>query len=348
MKKNHVYIIAIVLVAITGGWFAYKYFLKKDVVAVASGEKKAVQTFAPNSCWLYHEFVYRVDFSDDSLESFLFIRNADGSFSPSAADSAANHITGNGFIIDSTGACVITEKMANPWLLSDEEQIPLKELIDAWLESKTGLINKDYRISGQTVVLFAALNNPKDFIEYAISSPVPGQQGYSLVYPVKKTMLTGIRNDIAFSALTAGSDTAVLQILKSTFNENNPQNALIKTAIDSISVTRSADGFLENIKVLAGDEFFYEGSAAFDQNGRLLGNLRYENKKWALVPISSFVQNPPTYAENEIQEKWEYDNAGLAWKKIYSINNVGTTTDATYNPGPLEPTIKVYPSPTPK
>ena len=349
MKKNQVYIIIVFLFAAAAGWFGYRYFSKKEIT-VSSIQKRSIQDFAASSCWVYHEFVYRVDFSDPALESFLFIRNEDGTFLPSEATKAGNHIISNGFIIDSTGACAITEKTATPWILTNDEQILLKELVDAWLDLKPEITNREYHITGQTVALFVVLNNPKDFIEYIVSDPVPGQQGYSLAYPFQKTLLSGIQAGIEFSALTADSDTSVFQILKTSFDEKDTENPLTKTSIDSISVTRSVDGYLENIKVFIGDEFFYEGASVFDQSARLLGNLHYENKKWALVPVTSFVQNPPTYAENEIQEKWEYDLNMLAWKRISKTNYTGetTTTEETYKPGPLEPTIKVYPSPTPK
>lgn len=349
MKKNQVYIIIVILFAAAAAWFGYRYFFKKEVT-VSGIQKRSIQDFASNSCWVYHEFVYRVDFSDPALESFLFIRNEDGTFSPSEANREGNHIISNGFIIDSTGACVITEKTATPWILTDDEQILLKELVDAWLDLKPEITNRDYRITGQTVALFVVLNNPKEFIEYAVSAPVPGQQGYSLAYPFQKTLLTGIQPAIEFSALTADQDTSVLQILKTSFDENNTENPLTKTSVDSISATRSVDGYLENIKIFSGDDFFYEGSAVFDHAARLLGNLHYENKKWTLVPFTSFVQNPPTYAENEIQEKWAYDLATPAWKRIHKTNNANeaTVNEETYKPGPLEPTIKVYPSPTPQ
>lgn len=352
MKKNQIYIIVIIIVAAAGSWFGYKYLFNKKTSG--SSEQKSVQSFSSNSSWVYHEYVYRVDFSDQSLKSFLFIRNADGTFSPSNADSSGNHIIGNGFIIDSTGACATTEKITTPWELSDDEQKPLRELVDAWLDMKEDLVNKDYHITGQTVALFVILNDPKEFIEYTVSSPVPGQQGYSLIYPFQKTLFSGIKSPIEFSADPDKSDTSIFQILKTTFEENNAENPLTKTGIDSISVTRSKDGFLENIKVFSGDEFFYEGAAVFDQSARLLGNLHYENKKWALIPIQSFIQNPPTYPENEIQEKWEYDLNGLAWKRTYRNTiadkdvDKSTTNQETYKPGPLEPAIKVYPSPTPK
>ena len=125
---------------------------------------------------------------------------------------------------------------------------------------------------------------------------------------------------------------------------------MVKTSIDSIQVTWPVEVYFENIKVLAGDEFFNDGSFVFDVQGKLLGNLYYENKKWKLMPISSFIQNPPAYNETEIREKWEYDVNTHAWKRIQKTGNVAETITSgeTYKPGPLESTIKVYPSPTPK
>jgi len=348
MKKNQAYIIVLILIAAIGGWFGYTFFFTKKNAA-SSGQPISAKSFLANSCWVYHEYVYRVDFSDQSLQPFLFIREADGTFSPSIADSAGNQIISNGFIIDSTGACAITEKTATPWKLTDEEQKPLRTLIDAWMDMKEDLVNKEYHITGQTVALFVVLNNPKEFIEYTVSSGVPGQQGYSIMYPLQKTLFTGIKPGFQFSAEDSNAGISILQVLKSTFDENNSEIPLTKTTIDSISVTKSNDGFLENIKVFSGDEFFYEGSAVFDQYGKFHGNLHYENKKWVLIPIGSFIQNPPAYTNNEIQEKWEYDSTILTWKRTYSqpINET-TTSPETYKPGALEPTIKVYPSPTPK
>ncbi|MEP7237930.1 MAG: hypothetical protein ABI685_08700 [Ferruginibacter sp.] len=351
MKKNQVYLIVIIIIAATAAWFGYQYFSKKNNPGL-SNQKKSIQSLSSNSCWVYHEYVYRVDFSNDTLKPFLFIRNDDGTFVPSEAEKPGNQIIGNGFIIDSAGACAITENTATPWILTDDEQKPLKDLVDAWLDLKTGITNREYHITGQTVALFVVLNNPKDFIEYGVSAPVPGQQGYSLIYPAQKIQLSGINPDFNFSATAISTDTSVFQILKTTFDENNTQNPLIKTAIDSISVTKSVDGILLNIKPITGDAFFYEGSAAFDEYGGLLGNLHYDKKNWVLISIGSFIQNPPAYAGNEIQEKWEYDLPVHAWVKNYPKNKMAkadnNNAEETYKPGPLEPTIKVYPAPTPK
>ena len=349
MKKKQFYIIILVLAAGSGAWFAYKHFFSKEPEVIAA-QQVSVQSYSPNSCWIYHEYVYRVDFSEQSLSPFFFIMNSDGSFSPTLADSSGNHIYGNGFIIDSTGTCVTNEKITKPWKLTEEDQVPLKELVDAWLELKENIFNKDYHISGQTVALFVVLNDPKDFIEYSTSAPVPGQQDYSIIYPLQKTVFKGIKYDFGFSAGIVPENSTVLQILKTTFNEDDPQKTLVKTSIDSIQVTWPAEVYFENIKVLAGDEFFNDGSFVFDVQGKLLGNLYYENKKWKLMPISSFIQNPPAYNETEIREKWEYDVNTHAWKRIQKTGNVAETITSgeTYKPGPLESTIKVYPSPTPK
>ncbi len=353
MRKNQVYLIVIILAAGIAGWFGYKYFFDKKS-SVSPRQTVSVQSFSSNSCWVYHEYVYRVNFSDQSLSSFLFIRDADGTFSPSKSDSSGNHIIGNGFIIDSTGACATTEKITNPWVLSVEEQKPLRELVDAWLEMKEGLVNRDYSITGQTVALFVVLHNPENFIEYTISSPVPGQLGYSLIYPFQKTLFKGIVSSLAFSNKELDNDASVFQVLKTTFDENNSENPVAKTTIDSFSAIKNMDGNLSDIKVITGDEFFYEGSAMFDEYGRILGNLHYQDNKWKLISILSFIQNPPTYQTNEPQEEWEYDLNAMAWKRIYMKNNAAntgdksTTSDEPLTNGPLDPALKVRPSPTPK
>jgi hypothetical protein len=353
MKKNLLYIIVIIIVAAVGGWYGYKYFFDKKSSSF-SGQAVSVKSFSSNSCWVYHEYVYRVNFNDQSLRPFLFIRDADGTFSPSKADSSGNHIIGNGFIIDSTGACATTEKISNPWMLSVEEQKPLRALVDAWLEMKEDLVNKDYSITGQTVALFIVLNNPENFIEYTISSPVPGQLGYRLIYPFQKTLFKGIVSSLAFSSNESGSGASVFQVLKTTFDENNSENPVAKTTIDSISAIKNKDGNLSDIKAITGDEFFYEGSAMFDEYGRISGNLHYQEKKWKLISILSFIQNPPTYQTNEPQEEWQYDSNTRVWKRIYVKNSIEKTGDNIITSGEpltngsLDPAIKVHPSPTPK
>ena len=315
MKKNQLYIIIGVLVVGQAAWLGYKYFYAKKDSAVAQ-EQITAQAFTPNSCWIYHEYVYRVDFRDTSIHSFLFIRNADGTFSPSLADSSANHIIGNGFIIDSTGACATTEKLASPWTLSEEQQKPLKEMVDGWLDSQENLTDRDYHITGQTVALFVVLNNPKDFIDYKVSAAAPGQEGYSVIYPSQKTRLSGIQPGISFQAGLTASDAAVLQVLKTTFDENNTEDPIAKTTVDSIIATTGADGYLANIKVMKGDEFFYEGATVFDSAGKCLGNLCYNDKKWKLIQFASFVQNAPAYKDDEAAQQWEYDKISGTWRRI--------------------------------
>jgi hypothetical protein len=313
MKKNQVYVALIILVVGASGWLGYKFFFKKKT---SSNENViTAQSFSPNSCWVYHEYVYRVDFSDQSINSFLFVRDPDGTFPPSNSDSSGNHVIGNGFIIDSTGACSISETIARPWELSDNEQLPLKEIVEKWLDFKEGLQSKDYHITGQTVALFVVLNDPKNFIEYTVAGQVPGQKGYSMIYPSQKTLMKGIETRFPFSNNFSGNTSLTLQVLKTTFDENNAENPAAVTAIDSISVEKDNEGYLNNIKVLKGDEFFYEGSTVFNESGNYLGNLDFRDKKWKLVPVQSFVQNPPAYEVNYPQEIWEYDLNNRNWKK---------------------------------
>lgn len=312
MKNKQVNIALIILVVVAAGWLGYKYVFNKK-----SSKKKTIsaQSFSPNSCWVYHEYVYRVDFSDESLQPFLFVREEDGTFSPSKADSPGNNITGNGFIIDSTGASAISETIATPWKLSEDEQAPLKEIVEEWLDLKDGLQSKEYHITGQTVALFVVLNDPKNFIEYTVADLVPGQQGYSMIYPSQKTLMKGIETGFQFSNNSSGNTFATLQVLKTTFDENNTEHPTAVTNIDSISAEKDNEGYLSNIKVMKGDEFFYEGSTVLNESGNYLGNLHFWDKKWKLIPVQSFVQNPPNYDVREPQVILEYDLNNRNWKK---------------------------------
>ncbi|MDB5231788.1 MAG: hypothetical protein JWN76_2593 [Chitinophagaceae bacterium] len=296
------------------GWFGYRFFSNKKHTG-ASGEIISAASFSANSCWVYHEYVYRVDFTDKSQPSFLFVRNADGTFSPSNADSAVNHIIGNGFIIDSTGACATSEKMAAPWELSDEEKEPLNDMMAAWLDLKQGLSGKEYKITGQTVALFVVLNDPKDFIEYNVSALVPGQKGYSLIYPSQKLLVKGLEAATSFSDNNSSGGLQTFEIIKTTFDKTDKEKPMALTSIDSITATVDNDGYFTKIQVIKGDEFFYEGSVVFDAQANCLGNLHYENNKWKLAPFTAFVQNPPAYTAIEPQQTWVYNLASQVWKK---------------------------------
>lgn len=291
------------------------------IISVSCGkrsgnQKVSVQSFSPNSCWLYHEYVYKVDFRDPSLEPFFFVRAEDGTFSPSDADSPGNNITGNGFIIDQAGTCVITDKMAMPWMLSTEEQQPLRDLIDEWLSMKTDpYLNKEYSITGQTVALFAVLKDPEEFIEYALNSDFPVNNGYVLVYPQQKMQMKGLGTGFALSETEPAANEYFFQVLKTTFDESNSENPMAITSIDSITVKKTNDGYLDDVTVQKGDKFFYEGSVVFDASGSLVGNLHYENDRWKLVTFQSFSPNPPAYGTGEENQVWEYDLAGKNWVK---------------------------------
>jgi hypothetical protein len=118
MKNKNLYIILSVLLLAAGVWAGYKYIFSKKTV---SGKNSIfVRSYIPNACWVYHEYVYRVDFTDESIPAFLFVRNEDGTFSPSNEDEPANQVTGNGFIMDTTGAAIISDKIARPWELTVE------------------------------------------------------------------------------------------------------------------------------------------------------------------------------------------------------------------------------------
>ena len=318
MKNKQLYIIigSVVVLALVG-WGLYKYVFNKKTTVSTTQTKLSAESFAKNSCWLYHEYVYRVDFSDTALPSLFFIRNSDGTFSPSQADSTANQITGNGFFIDSTGTCMITEHMARPWVLGNEEQQPLKEMINSCLAAKDELINKDYRVAGQTVALFAVLNNYKDFMEYNVSAAVPGQEGYSIAYPVQKINLSGLNTVPAFSKLPGGTDASVFKILKTVLNSSNANDPVAQTMADSISAVLDNSSHLDRMTLFKGDGFFYEGSVVFDTAGNLMGNLHYDNSKWKLVPVAAFIQNPPAYVPNEPQEGWAYDSTASCWNRMF-------------------------------
>ncbi len=328
MKKNQLYIIiGSVVVLALAGWGLYKHFSKKTTTISSTQAKLSAESFAKNSCWLYHEYVYRVDFGDTALKPFFFIRNSDGTFSPSQADSTANTITGNGFFIDSTGACMITEKMARPWVLSDEEQEPLNEMLNSWLAAKDEVINKGYHVTGQTVALFAVLNDYKNFIEYNVSAAVPGQEGYSIAYPVQKINLTGLNMVPAFSKLPVGSEASIYKILKTVLNNSNANNPVAQNIADSISAILDNTAHLDKITLFKGDGFFYEGSVVFDTSGNILGNLHYDNSKWKLVPMAAFIQNPPAYSLNEPQEGWAYDSTASAWNRVFKKIAAGEPAD---------------------
>lgn len=312
MNKKHLYIAAAILVIGVAGWFAYKYTFGKKT----SRHSISAQAFSANSCWIYHEYVYRVDFTDDSMGPFLFIRNEDGSFSPSAEESAGNSITGNGFLIDEEGGCVTTEKITTPWTLNEEEQKSLREVVDAWLEMKTDMYSRDYTITGQTVALFVVLNDPEQYIEYTALAPLPEQVGYGLLYPVEKTSFAGVNTTVSYQDKIEESSHMVLQVLKTTFDENAAERSSVKTSADSITAEKNAEGFLENIQVLKGDEFFNEGSIVFDGAGKCLGNLHYENNKWRLMSFRSIAENHRIYEDYTSKQSWEYDINRQGWIKL--------------------------------
>jgi hypothetical protein len=313
MRRNLIPIIVIIIIA-AAGWGIY-VFLKDRQQASSAGAIVSVQSLSPGSCWIYHEYVYRVDFKDTNQRSFFFIRNADGSFSPSNAENGGNNITGNGFIIDSAGACVVSQKMAAPWELSDEEKAPLNDMLQSWLDLKDGLTNSDYFISGQTVALFVVLNDPKDFIDYKISAVVPGQDGYRVIYPSNKLLIQGLQTIENFSGDLPGGPSG-FQVLKTTFDTSNKEYPVAITTVDSISAEINNDHYLTNITVMKGDPFFYEGSMLFGGNGMCIGHLHFENEKWKLIPLSFFVQQPPAYPVTDAQQTWAYDVNGKAWKKL--------------------------------
>lgn len=364
MNKKQGYALLIILIVAAAGWLVYTWFIKEKENQNASAEIKPVQQYLPNACWVYHEFVYRVDFSGlESTGPYFFVRNEDGTFSPSKADSAANNITGNGFLVDSAGACLITEKLAAPWSIDEKEKQLLKELIDEWLQIKydADLENTNgvaapkpgYSITGQTVAFFIIINDAKNYIEYNVSEQAPGQDGYRLAYPVRKIYLQGIGSSFTFSSVKANSRQLNMQILKSSFDENSPDNPVSKPLTDSIQSSLSEENFLDNLKILKGDDFFYEGSVLFDDKGNILGSMSYKNSKWLYHPVSALVTNTPAYSEYDPQERWMFDRLTGKWNLTYKKDQAENTSDNTSdntngyetNKISLDPVLKVYPSP---
>jgi hypothetical protein len=318
MKNKNLYIILSVLLLAAGGWVAYKYIFSKRS---GSGKNSiSVQSYIPNACWIYHEYVYRVDFADPAIPPFLFVRGEDGIFSPSNEEEPGNQATGNGFLVDSTGAAIISKKVARPWELTEEEQQPLRDLIDEWLDLRPNTPDRNYYITGQTVVLFVVLNDPNDFIEYKTTQDLPGQLSYSVIYPVENTRLSGIQPVLSFSDGVEDNKETDFQVLKATFNENS-EHPIVQVRIDSITATRNSEGRMDNIRVISGDEFFNEGSLVFDKHSKLAGHLHYENEKWHLVSYRSIIQDPPLYESYELKEQWEFDKQAMAWRKWRTVNN---------------------------
>ena len=68
MKKKQVYILAASIVVLSlAAWGGYKYFYSKTTVSTQT--KTGADQFVKNAAWLYHEYVYRVDFRDTSLRN---------------------------------------------------------------------------------------------------------------------------------------------------------------------------------------------------------------------------------------------------------------------------------------
>lgn len=316
MKKNQVYTVIAVLIVAAAGLLGYKYLFNKKKTA-RTEQASSAESLTANSCWIYHEYVYRVNFSDRALQPFLFIRNTDGTFSPSIADSSGNTITGNGLIIDEEGGCVSTEQIGTPWKLSEEEQEPLRELVDTWLDTKYDLYTRDYTITGQTVALFIVLSNPEDFIEYNVTTSQTTEQGYSILYPAQRTGFDGIETGVSFLAAGAAPDTSFseFQVLNATLDENNTENPAIKTEVKNIMAALTMEGYLDKVQSANDNTFFNEGAMLFDKSGTCLGNLHYENSKWRLMPIMSIAENHRVYEDYDPKESWEYDKDRQSWIK---------------------------------
>lgn len=331
MKNKQLLSVFAILAIAALSWFGYKYFFRKKSNESAAATSIPVSNFLHNSCWVYHDYVYRVDFKNfDEAGPFLFIRNIDGTFSPSKADSAVNNLTGNGFLIDSLGGCLLTENLAEPWILSDEEQQPLKEIIDDWLKQRfdnavelsggVGFAIPDYTITGQTVALFVVMNNPKEFVEYYVPARMPGQNNYRIAYPDKKIELRGISSDFSFSNGSLVSGEGYFQVLKATFDESNNELPVVKQFIDSVHTDIS--GFtLTNLKAIKGDNFFNEGSMVFDTAGRIIGNLGFKKGEWSFYPLNTIFSATPVYSGNEPAEVWQFDINTSAWTRTRSEKN---------------------------
>lgn len=301
------------MIAAFAGWLGYYYFLKPDRYSA-----KAENYYFPNSCWIYHEYVYRVDFRDKNLKSFFFIRNNDGTFSPSRLDSSGNLVTGNGFIVDPGGACVTTRKMYQPWELSDGQSELLKDLIDKWLDMQEGPIDKTYKITGQTVALFVVLSNPKQLIEYTNYVNDPGVGQYGVIYPEKKINLRGIKTDYQHADKPAYGSSTTWRVLNTTFDENPDVDVPhTRTASNDITATLTQEGYLDNITVQKGDEYFSEGSSLFNSSGHWMGILHYQNKRWQLASTLFVTPVLRNYESNQIIEDWEYNQATSIWRRIF-------------------------------
>jgi hypothetical protein len=307
--------VILIAAALTIGGHGCTFFSNKKT----QSNKPVADDFISNTCWVYHEYVFKVEFVADTtfLPPLFFVRNEDGTFSPSKADSAGNHVTGNGFIIDSSGACMITDYLNEPWLLTEEERIPLIRLIKEWLSLQPGRENIAFDITGQTIALFVLLRKPQQYIEYTVSASSLPMNGGKLIYPVQRVLLKGMTSQFKFQPATVRNlDKKNYSILKAIFNEQVPESPEVIITQDSITATVNADGYLENIQTLKGDGLFAEGSALFDTDGNWAGILTYIHQKWRLLPALPSPGTSHDYDDVKIYQEWKFDGHNKTWQRL--------------------------------
>ncbi len=294
------------------------YFFWKDHEEDKDSLRQANDLRA-NICFIDHAYIFSLKFDSYDLPIFEFVLDEEGTFSPYDSSANPSHFTGNGFLIDSLGACLISANLARPWESISETQFSMLKAIANEFRIKYNVPDLPFTISGQSLGIYLFVGNMKDFIEYAPDTSVARSgEANSIIFPVESILLSGLGKFNIGGSLNAGEENDVF-ILNMNPHQIDSVEVEMKTTSVKASIQYVEGGSEHEIDFMDVDSIINEGAAVINSEGQYIGPLQFEKGKWHLRTIPDQTYDGRGSSE-EPSQIWEHSNSG--WTKTFDAQNL--------------------------
>jgi hypothetical protein len=308
----------------------------------------SADSFRSNICWVDHAYIFSIKFQTNDLPVFEFIKDENGKFIPYDDEKEIpSHATGNGFMIDSLGACIIPQSLYTPWNNITPAEFAVLDALAREFRAKYNAPDLKYEIRGQSLGIFVFLAGKEEFISYRSVSE-DHETEFITIFPSEPVLLEGVAKYTINGNLetTKENQVAILNMNPSGSEEN------VQMSVSAVSTSLN---FVENTgktEVLFGDAVsdLSPGALVVAEKG-VYGQLQFKSGKWILHAFSDPITY--NYQEKEFAQIWKYENA--MWKQIFRKEKPVVTEKPAFeegeylkDKGPLESSFDIIPAPVVK
>lgn len=316
MKKKYSYIliVAVLVLAAVIVTFTLKYKSK----AKQDESLKHANALHSNTCWVDHVYIFSLKYDSYDLPVFEFVLNEDGTFSPYDDQANPCHYTGNGFLIDSLGACLISRNLAEPWNHLTPSQLENFNKMADEFRKKYNVPDLPYTLGGISLGIYVCLGDVKDMIEYSPTNcgTDDSEKMSAIILPHHRILLNGLHS---FSpvGIPIQDESNMVYVLNKNPDLEGVNRINLISVLDNVGfkyVNKDVDDeiiFSDSVKN------FNEGAMVLNQDALLIGPLRFEKGKWHLSSINGLsYRNSNT--DSVSFQVWQYEN--FSWHITASID----------------------------